>query len=204
MRNSLVVLALVTLPLLPASAEAQQVVTYARLGYGSVFADSTRRAPAIGFGIRAEGEAFGIDVSAMNLTLKADLQETLTDVAGGSLLKLEVLRFLRPGASRSAYVGGGLSWGAVSVGRGTQHGTGSGATSWHGSGLQGEVTAGYELARGSAMRVFVQADASMPFFRATSQTYAMGRGIVTTTADEHRLIPSAVVSIGMGWSRRRP
>jgi hypothetical protein len=124
MRNSLMVLALVTLPLLPASAEAQHIVTYARLGYGSVFADSTRRAPAVGFGIRAEVESFGIDISALNMTLKADLQETLTNVAGGSLLKLEVLRFLRPDASRSAYVGGGLSWGAVSVGRGTQYGSG--------------------------------------------------------------------------------
>jgi hypothetical protein len=89
----------------------------------------------------------------------------------------------------------------LSVGRAAR--PGGGATSWHGNGLQGELTVGYELARDSALRVFVQADASAPFFSARSDTFAYPRpGSIVSTGRQARYIPSIVVSAGFGWQTR--
>jgi hypothetical protein len=203
MRNRFVVLVVVTVAMLharPAAAQGQ-VFGYARLGYGAAFVDQTPRAPAVGFGLRAELDTFAIDVSVANLAIAFEPYEHMTAVTVGSWLKLEALRFLTPDAQGSAYVGGGLSWGSVSVGRGVE----PGATSWHGGGLQGELTAGYEVGRHSDIRMFVQVNGALPFFRARSLTYSYSRtesGIESSTGVQHGYIPSAVVSIGLGWQRR--
>ena len=182
------------------------VFAYGRLGSGFVFAERTHRAPAIGLGLRAELDTFAVDVSVLNFALAFDPYERSPDITVGSRFKLSALRFITPDADRSAYVGGGLSWGMVSVGRDVQPGPGIGATSWHGDGLQGELTVGYELARASGIRIFAQADATLPFFRAASQTYAYARpesGVQSSTVLDYRYVPSAVVSIGIGWQRHR-
>ena len=50
---------------------------------------------------------------------------------------------------------------------------------------------------------FAQADATLPFFRAASQTYSVTeRGVQSSTDVDYRYVPSAVVSIGVGWHRR--
>jgi hypothetical protein len=183
-----------------------RVFGYGRLGSGIVFADRTHHAPAIGIGLRAELDTFAVDLSVLNFSLAFDPYERSTDITVGSRYKLSALRFITPDADRSAYVGGGLSWGLVSVGRDLQPGTGIGATSWHGDGLQGELTVGYELARASGIRIFAQADATLPCFRAASETYAYSRpesGVQGSTGVEYRYVPSAVVSIGIGWQRHR-
>lgn len=195
-----------TLVILCATVTTAQVVDdpelmgYARLGQSMVFADDVRRAPGFGFGFRRELETFAIDVSFLNLALDASLSDDQREMAAGSLLKIQGLRFLSSDAPRSAYLGGGLSWGVVSVGRSIA--AGGGATSWHGSGLQGELTIGYELARESPLRVFVQAEASAPFFNAHSDTFAYPRaGSIVNTGRQARYIPSVVVSAGVGWQR---
>jgi len=195
-----VTLAVVTLLLAEPAAAQGQVFGYARLGYGAAFVDATRRAPALGLGLRAELDTFAVDVSVANVALDFDPYEDLAGVAVGSWLKLEALHFVTPEAQGSTYLGGGLSWGRVNVGRGGQS-----ATSWHGSGLQGELTAGYEMGRHSDIRIFVQANAALPFFRARSFTYSSSRtgdAIGSSAGVERRYIPSAVVSIGLGWQRR--
>jgi hypothetical protein len=70
-------------------------------------------------------------------------------------------------------------------------------TDWHGSGLQGELTAGYELARVTSLRVFIQADAILPFYQVHSDTYVVSRSSYVTTTDR-RYAPTLVVSIGLG------
>ena len=195
-----IVSAVVLLHATPAAAQGQ-VFGYARLGYGAAFAEQTRRAPAIGLGLRAELDTFAVDVSVANFALAFDPYDDMSGVAVGSWLKLEALRYLTPDAQGSAYLGGGLSWGRVSIDRGGE----SGATSWHGSGLQGELTGGYEMGRHSDIRIFVQANAALPLFRARSFTYSYSRtesGIETSAGVQRRYIPSAVVSIGLGWQRR--
>ena len=136
--------------------------SYARLGYGTVFGNHNQGAPAMGFGHRAELDSFGIDVSFLNYQIQpSNTSYASTGYYGsdggvsGSLLKLEGLYFLKPAANASTYVGGGLSWGGTHFSKGSTNSH----TSWHGSGLQGELTVGYELPRASTLRMFVQADA---------------------------------------------
>jgi hypothetical protein len=176
---------------------------YARLGYGAVFGDHTYAGPAFGFGYRAELDSFGIDVSFFNFQTKASSSNSSsysnyngytyataspsTGSFAGSLLRLEGLHFISPTANTTAYVGGGLSYGGTTFG-----------SYWHGSGLQGELTVGYELPRASTLRVFVQAEAVLPFYTATGQTFSSSSGYTTT----HRYAPSFGVSLGLGRARR--
>jgi len=174
------------------------VVSYTRLGQAVVFDGGPSPAPAIGFGLRGELEKYAIDVSGLNLAMAFHPVDTPRDMLAGSLLKIEVLRFLSPHSWESAYIGGGLSWGVLSLGR--LEATGG---SWNGSGLQSEFTVGYELARRSAVRLFVQADASAPLFMGQDQTFVSTAGTATSVVREHRYIPSVVLSAGLGWSRVR-
>jgi hypothetical protein len=88
-----------------------------------------------------------------------------------------------------------LSYGHTSVNPGaTSYGAPSYTTSADGNGLQGELTAGYELARATSLRVFVQADVVLPFYQVTSETYSMNGPI----SSDSQYAPSLVFSIGIG------
>jgi hypothetical protein len=203
--RSMLILLTVTGLASPVYADEVRSFGYARLGYGSLFAGPVRHAPAIGFGYRGELENFALDVSFLNYVIGGDPYATGTQVFAGSVLRLQAFHFLNAEADRSMYVGGGLSWGGVSVGR-TPTST-TYLSSWHGSGLQGEATVGYELTRSSPVRIFVQADVGLPFFYARSETYPNTRtpiGIPPVSTSERRYIPSAAVSLGIGWQRHRP
>ena len=168
---------------------------YGRLGYGGVFADGAYGTPALGFGYRAELDSFAIDVAFLNQQFSSPGGHSSPKASAFSVLKLSGLRFLDPHANRSAYYGGGLSYGFRSISRGSLPYTlGSYSTDWRGSGLQGELTVGYELARATSLRVFVQADAGFPFYRVTSETRSTN-GIVST---DSRYAPSLVLSVGVG------
>jgi hypothetical protein len=174
---------------------------YARLGYGAAFADRVGSAPAMGLGYRGEFKTHALDISFLNFTIDSDSYDG-GQVFAGSSLKLQVLRFLNPEAERSMYVGGGLSWGHVSVGRDSSFG--SYTPGWHGSGLQGEFSTGYEFRGNTPLRVFLQADIGVPFFRAYSDAYGYRVGTTfVPAARDQRFIPSAAVSFGMGWDARK-
>ncbi|HEV8397759.1 MAG TPA: hypothetical protein VGQ37_25935 [Vicinamibacterales bacterium] len=161
-----------------------------------------RSSPGVGFGVRGETETFAVDVSFLNLAVDFQPVDEVKDLFTGSLLKIEGLRFFTPHSSRSAYAGGGMSWGSQSLGRPAP--PGGGATSWAGHGLQAEFTAGYELARKSPVRFFVQADATAPLYAAYSETFAYPRpGEVVSTSKDSRYVPTVVVSAGVGWRRPR-
>jgi hypothetical protein len=171
---------------------------YARLGYSAVFGNHAYAGPAFGFGYRAELDSFGIDMSFLNLQTKASSNNSSSyngsyysapsdGSFAGSLLKLEGLHFINPTANTTAYFGGGLSYGGTMFG-----------SFWHGSGLQGELTVGYELPRASTLRVFVQADAVLPFYTATTETLSSKSGYTTA----HRYAPSFGISLGLGRARR--
>jgi hypothetical protein len=172
---------------------------YARLGYGALFGDTTYGTPAIGFGYRVELDSFGVDVSFFNYQIKTPDTYSYSQSNGavaGSLLKLEGLYFINPSANRTTYVGAGLSWGGANFGQG-----------WNGNGLQGELTAGYELPRASTLRIFLQADAILPFYNVSASHYPAGtdfrRVTLPTPITEHRYAPSLSVSMGFGWQRDR-
>lgn len=177
---------------------------YARLGYGGTFADRTYGAPALGFGYRGEFDAIGVDVSFFNYAWHSSNDYTpyygsSPSSFSGSLLKLEGMYFTNTHANSTPYFGGGVSWGSASLDNGTTHSDGSG--------LQGEVTAGYEIGRATSVKFFVQADAILPFYEITSQTFNYQRpsapyGVPTVTT-AHRYAPSLVVSFGIGGRRGR-
>jgi len=68
-----------------------------------------------------------------------------------------------------------------------------------GYGFQGELTTRYEIARRTALRIFVQADATLPFFNAASNSNSTAN-VVTTSRS---YVPSLVFSLGFGWQRDR-
>jgi hypothetical protein len=179
-------------------------IGYARLGYGVAFADTPRTAPAFGFGYRAEVDSIGFDISFANMLVRARPYDSGGSAVAGSIFRLQVLRFVEPAADRSIYVGGGLGWGVVDVGRGPGS---SDVSAWDGSGLQAEVTTGYEIRGNTPLRAFVQADLGLPFFRAGGGSSTFERtasGVYRPTVVERRYIPSVVVSVGIGWDPRRP
>jgi hypothetical protein len=174
---------------------------YARLGYAAMLGTGGAGNPAIGFGYRAELDSWGVDISFLNQQLPSSNGGfAASSGMAGSLLKLQGLYFLNPRANASAYFGGGLSWGTTAGSSGSSQ---NGYSSWHGSGLQGELTAGYELPRASELRVFVQADATLPFYHTSGQavTFSQGRSSAVTTGRQYN--PSISASVGLGWQRRR-
>jgi hypothetical protein len=175
-------------------------VWYGRLGYGSLFGNDTYGTPALGFGYRAELDSFAIDVSFLNFQFATENSSSYPGASAQTLLKLSGLYFLSPKANRSAYLGGGLSYGRQNFGGSYEPTNGFYTSSWEGSGLQGELTAGYEIARVTSFRVFVQADAVLPFYEATAETYPTTppRGRIVTPTIERRRAPSIVVSMGLG------
>ena len=178
---------------------------YARLGYGSVFGDTVQDGASFGFGYRAEFDRLGLDVSFLNFQLSDE--DGYYDPSGSTsaLIKLQGLFFANPKGNRSAYFGGGLSYGRTQIH--TTNTSGS-STNGHGSGLQGALTAGYEFARVTSARLFVQADMALPFYKVTLETFSYpedsptGRYLPPTVTTDRQYAPSLAVSVGIGWQRR--
>lgn len=174
---------------------------YARLGYGAVLGAGGASHPAFGVGYRAELDSFALDVSFLNQQLPSSSNVYgSSSGSAGSFVKLEALHYTRPKTNASAYFGGGLSWGAVS---GPASSSATSYSSWRGSGLQGELTAGYEWPRATDLRVFVQADATLPFYRTRGDTITYSQSRATTFSTGSRYNPAIAVSVGLGWQRHR-
>jgi len=178
-------------------------IGYARLGYGAVFGDRTYGGPSVGFGYRAEFETFAIDVSFLNFQVSSSRSSDGPGMSG-SLLKLQGLHFANSDASATMYLGGGLSLGFTNVGE-VSGGAGFSDSSWQGSGLQGELTIGYEVMRKSPLRMFVEANATVPFYNIASDhtTFSTATPRTSSVVSVHRFAPSVAVSFGLGWSRHR-
>jgi hypothetical protein len=170
---------------------------YAKLGYASLSGDNVYGMPALGFGYRAEMDSMAIDVSFLNFQFQPSNYYSSTEASAASFLKLSGLYYVNPTANRTPYFGGGLSYGRSSFGGdyGYINNTGRFSTNWDGSGLQGELTAGYELARATSFRVLLQGDAVLPFYQVESQTFSKF-GVPIST--DRRYAPSFVISIGIG------
>jgi len=186
----------------PSRRSLPDPVVYARVGYGAAFGDSFRPGPAIGLGIRGETEPVVLDVS-VSVVVNSTSHDGQGTTLAGSIVRLAVLNFLDGNADGGMYVGGGFSWGGVLLDRRSTPTTYT--TAWTGSGLQGDVTVGYEITRKSPLRMFVQADVGIPFFTARSETYARSDGGIIDHSSrriEKQYTPSAVVAMGIGWKRR--
>ena len=176
-------------------------IAYARLGFGAIFGDRTYSGPSVAiFGYRKELDAFAIDVSFLNVLYKSSDRTYPYNTGGssgitGDWLKLQVLHFVSPLSDRSFYTGGGFSWSTANISNSN--------TTWSGSGLAGVLTTGYEVGRASTLRMFMQIDAGLPFYKLRSETYAYSNSppYVSYLTTGHRYAPSLGVSIGLGWQR---
>jgi hypothetical protein len=180
---------------------------YARVGFGSLFGQSTQSGAAFGFGYRAEFNRLGLDVSFFNGQLNDAGGYSAPGSSAWSLIKLQGLYFLNPEGNRSAYFGGGLSYGRTELYRASTSADFFPRTG-RGSGLEAGLTAGYEIARVTSARVFVQADVTLPFYNVHLETYSYpqpptnGRYLPPTVLVERQYAPSLAISVGLGWQRR--
>jgi hypothetical protein len=178
---------------------------YARLGYGSLFADSPENGAAFGFGYRAEFDRLGLDVSFFNVQLDDSGGYSAPSSSASSLIRLQGLFLTNPTGNRSAYFGGGLSYGRAHL---WAPNPGDSPRNGHGAGLQASLTAGYEIARVTSARLFVQADVTLPFYDLLFETFSYpqapsnGRYLAPTVTIERQYAPSFAVSVGFGWQRR--
>lgn len=163
---------------------------YFRLGYGGAIGPSFNSGPQFGFGYRYELDNVGIDLSFLNLmvaTGKRNADGTTGSAAvTGSWVKLMGIYYANPMANSSLYFGGGLSWGVTAIADDT--------TAYSGSGLQGEAVIGYELLRASTIRIFLEGEATLPFYTVT-EDYFLGTG------NSSKYVPFFGASIGLGWGR---
>jgi hypothetical protein len=164
---------------------------FLRLGYGSVTGGDVVGGPGFGLGWRFELDKFGLEVSLLNLIVATDNVGNTTHSVGitGSFVELAGMYFLNPIADYTGYFGGGFSWGASAIQ--------DMSTSFTGSGLQGNLMAGFEMFRSSTMRLFIQADAQLPFYKSTVDFCEFS----TTCATGTRYTPAFWASVGIGWGR---
>jgi hypothetical protein len=176
---------------------------YGRLGFGAIVGERVHGTPALGVGYRAELDAFGIDVSFFNVQTSGGSYVDADGASMVALVRLQALYFLKPTANASAYVGGGLSWGATNITAAPDDDRRDSYTSfWQGNGMQGELTVGYELPRASTLRVFVEGTATLPFYRVASERYPLQPN-GSRPDISRRYAPAFVASIGFGWQPHR-
>jgi hypothetical protein len=171
---------------------------YVRLGYGMTFGGDLRKGPALGFGYRYELDNLGIDFSFLNFMVDSNNDN---NNASGSLgvtatwIRLQAIYFFNSMANGSTYLGGGLGWGAAASYKSETDSAGiTTISAFSGSGLEGQLTGGYEFLRASTIRMFAQADLTLPFYMAHADIYG-------TTSTESHYLPSLTFSLGIGWGR---
>ncbi|MCG5054367.1 MAG: porin family protein [Myxococcales bacterium] len=169
----------------PRRIEADSV-WYARLGYGASLGTGSTSGPAFGFGYRYELDQIAVDFSFLNFVLDQGNGDGDGGVSG-SWIKLMGHYFLNPLANGSSYVGAGVGWGATVL-------VSDLGDDYTGSGLQGELTAGYEFLRASSIRMFTQLDVSLPF-------YLVDRFAFDSVERDTAWAPTVALSLGIGWGR---
>ncbi len=164
---------------------------YVRLGYGSVLGGDFSSGPGFGVGWRYELDSLGIEIAAFNTVLGTDGND------GGyntTLVRLGGLYFFDPVSTSSMYLNGGLSWGWSHVATSVNTPNGKAYNSFSGSGLQGEIAIGYEFLRASTIRLFVEANAMLPFYTATQNEW-----ISSQNNQDSRYTPTFLISLGVGY-----
>jgi hypothetical protein len=178
---------------------------HARVGQSSLFGPTTHHGASFGFGYRAEFDRVGLDLSFLNIHTSGSSSYSSSGGSAMTLVKLEGLYFFSPSANRSAYAGGGLSYGRTEL---RKMGTDQFQSYGRGSGLQAELTAGYEIARVTSARFFVQGDVTLPLYHVVFETYSFDRSpsgqfVPPTLTTTQHYAPTLTLSIGLGWQRAR-
>jgi hypothetical protein len=171
---------------------AADAIWYAKLGYGATSAADFQSGPQFGFGRRWELDRIGIDFSFLNFQL---YQQT-DSFAGTSVgwIELGADYFFDPYANSTAYLGAGLSFGSHTI----PSDDAGYDTDYRGSGLGAKATLGYELFRASSIRLLLELDARLPFYRVSRNSY---NDALMTDETDHAYAPTFGLSLGIGWGR---
>jgi hypothetical protein len=182
-----------------AQAQAQtrrvsaDAIWYAKLGYGVTSAADFQSGPAFGFGRRWELDRIGIDFSFLNFQLYQ--QEDSFDGFSAGWIELGADYFFDPYANSTAYLGAGLSFGSHNIPTDEDV-----YDAYGGSGLGAKLTLGYELFRASSIRLLIELDARLPFYRLSHEGY--NEALMTLETD-HTYAPTFGLTLGIGWGRSR-
>lgn len=161
------------------------------LGPGTILGGEAAVHPRFALGYRYELDSVGIDAS-MGFLLPTDEGDQESDGFTASLIRLMGIYFLSPTTNSTLYLGGGMSWGTSTVIDADQR-------EFTDSGIQVELAVGYEFLRASTIRMFVQAEATLPMY-STQRTDAPFGGAVS---DETRYTPSFALVFGMCLGKPR-
>lgn len=159
---------------------------FLRLGYGAVAGGDFASGPAFGLGYRYELDQLGIEISTLNIVAATDGSSDDGLGVSASWIRLGGLYFFNPVANHSAYLNVGLSWG-TSASRSQYQGE---SYIYSGSGIQGEIGGGYEFLRASTIRMFVEANAVLPFYTSS---------IDWSIVDDSIYTPTFTISLGVGY-----
>lgn len=170
---------------------------YVRLGGGATLGSPAAFGPSVGLGWRFELDHIGVDLSFLNLLIDSgERTESGGNGWSASWVRLATYYFFDGQGGNSPYVGGGLSWGSVDVCEENREGDG---VCYSGSGLQGELTAGYEMFRASTVRLFFEANAMLPFYRADTNDWWFFDDEDRT---RYAYTPALTASVGLGFGKR--
>lgn len=164
---------------------------FVRLGGGAQGQPEGGIGPALGIGYRHELDTMGVESSFFEFRrIEGDVS---TD-QHISWVKLMALRYVDPVANSTPMLGAGISWSRMEVWDGT--------SMLVGNGVELHVRGAYELLRASTIRMFVQAEAGLPLYKAKYQTqrYTYTNGVPDDTdAASDAWVPSLTISFGIGW-----
>jgi hypothetical protein len=173
---------------LPANRVTADSLWYMRLGLGGFVAGETSFGPAFGMGWRRELDRIAIDLSIFDTTLGRK-NGSYQDY-GMSAVKLMGLYYFDAYANNSLYAGAGIGWGFTTVHRDDWRYTDSG--------LNIELSFGYEMLRVSNIRILLQVDGSLPTYKATADRLFYGSA---TPMTDSIWAPTVGLSIGLGFGK---
>jgi hypothetical protein len=172
---------------------------YLRLGYGGFATSGGSLGPDFGLGWRRELDRLAIDLSIFNVTL-GRRDGSYKDYRM-SIVKLMGLYYFDPYANNSLYAGAGLGWGALSVSPNSGRFAGTVLDSYTGTGLDFELSVGYEMLRVSNIRVLVQVNGSLPTYKATATIDSFSDLTGVQATKESLYVPTIGLSLGLGFGK---
>jgi hypothetical protein len=127
---------------------------YVKLGYGGIVSDYTAQGAAGGLGYRYEMDNVAVDLSLLNCVFG----QKGNDGIGCNFVQLQGLYFFNPLGNSSPYCGGGIGYSLIYI-------DDNDGNKYSGNGVAGIATLGFETMRVSTIRLFIQLDATLPFFK---------------------------------------
>lgn len=168
-------------------------IWFARLGYAMDFGLEFGGGPGIGVGYRYEASDFGLEISALNLNLASI--NSFADAMSASWLRVGGMYFFNPAGNQTPYLQTAMSWGSNFIHTNDE---------WFGSsGIRGEFGGGMEFLRESPVRMFVEANLVLPFYKVkyttTTKTPNADNGVDVLEREHKLYTPALMIFMGVGF-----